>query len=53
VVNGHASNGLRIPAKFDPTPLLKSPRFGVHKALLQLTGAESGTTASKSTMFLR
>jgi alkanesulfonate monooxygenase SsuD/methylene tetrahydromethanopterin reductase-like flavin-dependent oxidoreductase (luciferase family) len=41
LVNGRTSNGLLIPAKFDPRPLLKSPRFGVHKALLQLPGAES------------
>ncbi|OBI12536.1 monooxygenase [Mycobacterium sp. E2327] len=40
VVNGHASNGLRIPARFDPTPLLSSPRFALHKALLSLPGAE-------------
>jgi alkanesulfonate monooxygenase SsuD/methylene tetrahydromethanopterin reductase-like flavin-dependent oxidoreductase (luciferase family) len=41
LVNGRAANGLLIPAKFDPTALLKSPRFGVHKELLQLPGAES------------
>ncbi|MFZ3268642.1 MAG: LLM class flavin-dependent oxidoreductase [Mycobacterium sp.] len=41
LVNGRTSNGLLVPAKFDPRPLLKSPRFGVHKALLQLPGAES------------
>ncbi|HEY1841776.1 MAG TPA: LLM class flavin-dependent oxidoreductase [Mycobacterium sp.] len=41
LVNGRTTNGLLIPPKFDPTPLLKSPRFGVHKALLQLPGAES------------
>src|SRR5271169_541307 len=41
LVNGRTSNGLLIPAKFDPRPVLKSPRFGVHKALLQLPGAES------------
>ena len=40
-VNGRTSNGLLIPAKFDPRPLLKSPRFAVHKELLQLPGAES------------
>jgi len=39
-VNGHAPNGLVIPRRFDPTPLLKSPRFAVHKALLTLPGAE-------------
>jgi alkanesulfonate monooxygenase SsuD/methylene tetrahydromethanopterin reductase-like flavin-dependent oxidoreductase (luciferase family) len=40
-VNGHTGNGLLIPARFDPRPLLKSPRFALHKALLQLPGAES------------
>lgn len=40
-VRGAAGNGLLIPARFDPTPLLKSPRFALHKALLQLPGAES------------
>jgi len=39
--NGRASNGLLIPAAFDVRPLLKSPRFALHKALLQLPGAES------------
>jgi alkanesulfonate monooxygenase SsuD/methylene tetrahydromethanopterin reductase-like flavin-dependent oxidoreductase (luciferase family) len=41
LVNGRMANGLLIPARFDVRPLLKSPRFGVHKALLQLPGAES------------
>jgi len=41
LTNGHTPNGLLIPAKFDPRPLLKSPRFALHKALLQLPGAES------------
>ena len=41
LVNGRTSNGLRIPPKFDVSSLLKSPRFGLHKALLQLPGAES------------
>jgi alkanesulfonate monooxygenase SsuD/methylene tetrahydromethanopterin reductase-like flavin-dependent oxidoreductase (luciferase family) len=41
LVNGRTPDGLLIPAKFDPAPLLRSPRFGVHKALLQLPGAES------------
>jgi alkanesulfonate monooxygenase SsuD/methylene tetrahydromethanopterin reductase-like flavin-dependent oxidoreductase (luciferase family) len=41
VVNGRTANGLLIPPKFDVRHLLKSPRFGVHKALLQLPGAES------------
>jgi alkanesulfonate monooxygenase SsuD/methylene tetrahydromethanopterin reductase-like flavin-dependent oxidoreductase (luciferase family) len=41
VVNGRAPNGLLIPARFDPTPLFKSPRLALQKALLQLPGAES------------
>ncbi|WP_292988784.1 LLM class flavin-dependent oxidoreductase [Mycobacterium sp.] len=41
LVNGRTTNGLLIPPKFDIRPLLKSPRFGVHKALLQLPNAES------------
>src|ERR1700678_358098 len=41
VTNGRARNGLLIPARFDVTPLLKSPRFALHKALLQLPGAQS------------
>jgi alkanesulfonate monooxygenase SsuD/methylene tetrahydromethanopterin reductase-like flavin-dependent oxidoreductase (luciferase family) len=41
LVNSRTTNGLLIPPKFDIRPLLKSPRFGVHKALLQLPGAES------------
>jgi alkanesulfonate monooxygenase SsuD/methylene tetrahydromethanopterin reductase-like flavin-dependent oxidoreductase (luciferase family) len=41
LVNSRTSNGLLIPARFDFRPLLKSPRFGVHKALLQLPGADS------------
>jgi alkanesulfonate monooxygenase SsuD/methylene tetrahydromethanopterin reductase-like flavin-dependent oxidoreductase (luciferase family) len=41
LVNGRTPNGLLIPAKFDLTPLLKSPRFALHKALLQLPGAQS------------
>lgn len=39
--NGHTANGLLVPPKFDITKLLKSPRFALHKALLQLPGAES------------
>ncbi|BAX90307.1 LLM class flavin-dependent oxidoreductase [Mycobacterium shigaense] len=41
VIDGRTSNGLLIPPKFDFTPLLKSPRFALHRALLQLPGAES------------
>jgi alkanesulfonate monooxygenase SsuD/methylene tetrahydromethanopterin reductase-like flavin-dependent oxidoreductase (luciferase family) len=40
VVNGHAPNGLPIPAKFDPTALLKSPREALQKALLQVPDAD-------------
>jgi alkanesulfonate monooxygenase SsuD/methylene tetrahydromethanopterin reductase-like flavin-dependent oxidoreductase (luciferase family) len=39
--DGRTPNGLLIPEKFDLTPLLKSPRFALHKALLQLPGAQS------------
>jgi alkanesulfonate monooxygenase SsuD/methylene tetrahydromethanopterin reductase-like flavin-dependent oxidoreductase (luciferase family) len=41
LTNGRTSNGLLIPPAFDVRPLLKSPRFALHKALLQLPGAES------------
>jgi alkanesulfonate monooxygenase SsuD/methylene tetrahydromethanopterin reductase-like flavin-dependent oxidoreductase (luciferase family) len=41
VVDRRAPNGLLIPEKFDFTPLLKSRRFALHKALLQLPGAQS------------
>jgi alkanesulfonate monooxygenase SsuD/methylene tetrahydromethanopterin reductase-like flavin-dependent oxidoreductase (luciferase family) len=40
VVNGHAPNGLLIPAKFSPEAMLKSPRFAVQRKLLQLPNAE-------------
>ncbi len=39
--NGRTPNGLLIPGRFDPAPLLKSPRFALHKTLLQLPGAQS------------
>lgn len=41
VVDGRAPNGLPIPPPFDPTPLLKSPRMAMQKALLQLPDATS------------
>jgi alkanesulfonate monooxygenase SsuD/methylene tetrahydromethanopterin reductase-like flavin-dependent oxidoreductase (luciferase family) len=41
VIDGRTPNGLLIPAGFDPRPLLKSPRFALQKALLQLPGAQS------------
>jgi alkanesulfonate monooxygenase SsuD/methylene tetrahydromethanopterin reductase-like flavin-dependent oxidoreductase (luciferase family) len=41
LTNGRTPNGLLIPARFDATPLLKSPRMALHKALLQLPGAQS------------
>jgi alkanesulfonate monooxygenase SsuD/methylene tetrahydromethanopterin reductase-like flavin-dependent oxidoreductase (luciferase family) len=37
---GYAPNGLRIPGKFNPGPLLKSPRFALQRTLLQLPRAE-------------
>jgi alkanesulfonate monooxygenase SsuD/methylene tetrahydromethanopterin reductase-like flavin-dependent oxidoreductase (luciferase family) len=40
VTNGRAPNGLLTP-RFDVTPLLKSPRSALHKALLQLPDAQS------------
>lgn len=41
VVDGWTPNGLRIPAPFDFSPLLSSPRFGLHRALLQQPGAQT------------
>ena len=41
VVDGHTPNGLRIPARFDFSHLLRSPRFALHKKLLQQPNAES------------
>jgi alkanesulfonate monooxygenase SsuD/methylene tetrahydromethanopterin reductase-like flavin-dependent oxidoreductase (luciferase family) len=41
IVDGRASNGLRIPARFSFTHLLESPRFALQKRLLQLPGAQS------------
>ncbi|MBW8803017.1 MAG: LLM class flavin-dependent oxidoreductase [Catenulisporales bacterium] len=41
VVDGYTANGLRIPPRFDFTPLLKSPRFVLHKSLLQQPNAET------------
>jgi alkanesulfonate monooxygenase SsuD/methylene tetrahydromethanopterin reductase-like flavin-dependent oxidoreductase (luciferase family) len=41
VIDGHAPNGLPIPPPFDPTPLLKSPRIAMQKALLQLPDAKA------------
>jgi len=41
VVDGYTANGLRIPARFDFTPLLKSPRFALHKVLLQQPNAQT------------
>jgi alkanesulfonate monooxygenase SsuD/methylene tetrahydromethanopterin reductase-like flavin-dependent oxidoreductase (luciferase family) len=38
---GHAPNGLRIPKRFDPAAVLKSPRMALQKSLLQLPHAES------------
>ncbi|WP_194899956.1 LLM class flavin-dependent oxidoreductase [Catenulispora pinisilvae] len=41
VRDGYTPNGLRIPPRFDFAPLLKSPRFALHKALLQQPNAET------------
>jgi luciferase family oxidoreductase group 1 len=38
-VSGYTANGLRIPARFAPGALLKSPRFAMQRALLQQPGA--------------
>ena len=38
---GRAPNGLRIPARYSAAHLLKSPRFAMQRALLQLPGAQS------------
>ncbi len=35
-----APNGLLLPARFSPEQLLRSPRFAMQKALLQLPGAQ-------------
>ena len=41
MVDGRAPNGLRIPPRFSPEHLLKSPRFAAAEALLQQPGAQS------------
>jgi alkanesulfonate monooxygenase SsuD/methylene tetrahydromethanopterin reductase-like flavin-dependent oxidoreductase (luciferase family) len=41
VVDGRTENGLKIPPRFSMTQLLGSPRFALHKKLLQLPHAES------------
>jgi alkanesulfonate monooxygenase SsuD/methylene tetrahydromethanopterin reductase-like flavin-dependent oxidoreductase (luciferase family) len=41
VVDGRAPNGLRIPPRFSPEHLLKSPRFQLQKTLLQQPGAQA------------
>ena len=41
VVDGRAPNGLRIPPRFSPEHLLKSPRFQLQKTLLQQPGAHA------------
>jgi alkanesulfonate monooxygenase SsuD/methylene tetrahydromethanopterin reductase-like flavin-dependent oxidoreductase (luciferase family) len=40
VVNGRAPNGLRIPQRFSPRRLLDSPRFALHRKLLQQPHAQ-------------
>jgi alkanesulfonate monooxygenase SsuD/methylene tetrahydromethanopterin reductase-like flavin-dependent oxidoreductase (luciferase family) len=39
VTSGRAPNGLKIPPRFDPRALLRSPRFALQRQLLQLPGA--------------
>ena len=39
VADGRTPNGLRIPARFDPSGLRGSPRFALQRRLLQLPGA--------------
>jgi alkanesulfonate monooxygenase SsuD/methylene tetrahydromethanopterin reductase-like flavin-dependent oxidoreductase (luciferase family) len=41
VVDGKAPNGLKIPARFSPERLLRSPRLAMQKKLLQLPHAQS------------
>ncbi|MEV8417603.1 LLM class flavin-dependent oxidoreductase [Streptomyces niveus] len=41
VVDGRTPNGLRIPRRFSVASLLRSPRFALHRKLLQQPGAES------------
>jgi alkanesulfonate monooxygenase SsuD/methylene tetrahydromethanopterin reductase-like flavin-dependent oxidoreductase (luciferase family) len=40
VTDGRTANGLRIPVRFNVEHLLKSPRFALHKTLLQQPGAQ-------------
>jgi alkanesulfonate monooxygenase SsuD/methylene tetrahydromethanopterin reductase-like flavin-dependent oxidoreductase (luciferase family) len=39
--DGYTANGLRLPARFDPSHLLSSPRFALQKKLLRQPNAES------------
>jgi alkanesulfonate monooxygenase SsuD/methylene tetrahydromethanopterin reductase-like flavin-dependent oxidoreductase (luciferase family) len=41
VVDGRAPNGLRIPPRFSPAQLLRSPRFQLQKTLLQQPNAQA------------
>jgi alkanesulfonate monooxygenase SsuD/methylene tetrahydromethanopterin reductase-like flavin-dependent oxidoreductase (luciferase family) len=41
VVDGRAPNGLRIPPRFSPEQLLRSPRFQLQKTLLQQPNAQA------------
>jgi luciferase family oxidoreductase group 1 len=41
VVDGRTPNGLRIPARFDFSKLLRSPRLALHKKLLQQPNAKA------------
>ena len=48
VASGRAPNGLRIPKRFDPAALLKSPRIALQKSLLSCRGPNPRTTPNKS-----
>lgn len=41
VVNGYTPNGLRIPGRFSFAQVHNSPRYAVHKRLLQQPGAQA------------
>ncbi|MFF7238943.1 MsnO8 family LLM class oxidoreductase [Streptomyces collinus] len=41
VVDGHAPNGLKIPPRFSPEHLARSPRFRLQQRLLHQPGAEA------------
>ncbi|ACU72695.1 Luciferase-like monooxygenase [Catenulispora acidiphila DSM 44928] len=47
IVDGYTANGLRIPKPFDFRPLLNSPRFALHRTLLQQPNAETPEYSSQ------